>query len=187
MPFQFKRLEIPEVVLVEAKQFSDNRGYFEELYKQSEFKEYIPCSFVQINHSFSKRGVLRGLHFQVKPVPQGKLVTVTSGRIFDVAVDLRRGSPHYKKWVYAELTPGKLLWIPVGFAHGFLALEDSHVVYLVTREFSKEHDAGIRYDDPEVNVNWPKVLDNVILSDKDKSLPLLKDSRANFEYGDDLC
>ncbi|AOL17289.1 dTDP-4-dehydrorhamnose 3,5-epimerase [Sulfolobus sp. A20] len=186
MPFKFKRLEIPEVILVEAKQFSDDRGYFEELYKQSEFKEYIPCNFVQINHSFSKKGVLRGLHFQIKPIPQGKLVTVISGKIFDVAVDLRKGSPYYKKWVYAELTPGKLLWIPVGFAHGFLALEDSHVVYLVTREFAKEYDSGIRYDDPEVGVKWYKV-ENFILSEKDKNLPLLKDSNANFNYGDDLC
>ncbi|QKR00837.1 dTDP-4-dehydrorhamnose 3,5-epimerase [Metallosphaera tengchongensis] len=186
MPFTFKRLEVPEVVLVEARQFSDERGHFEELYKRSDFRGYVPCDFVQVNHSFSRRGVLRGLHFQLKPVPQGKLVSVVSGRIYDVAVDLRRGSPSYKRWVSAELTPGKLLWVPAGFAHGFLALEDSHVVYFVTREFSKEHDSGIRYDDPEVGVEWPRV-EGLVLSEKDRGLPLLRDSKANFEYGDGLC
>ncbi|QGA68531.1 dTDP-4-dehydrorhamnose 3,5-epimerase [Sulfolobus sp. E11-6] len=186
MPFEFKRLEIPDVILVEAKQFLDNRGYFEEIYKRSDFEPHIPCNFVQVNHSFSKKGVLRGLHFQLKPVPQGKLVTVTSGKIFDVAVDLRKNSPYYKKWVSVILTPSKLLWIPVGFAHGFLALEESHVVYMVTREFSKEHDGGIRYDDPEINVKWP-IDSEIIVSDKDRNLPYLKDAKINFEYGDDLC
>ncbi|MCI2414727.1 MAG: dTDP-4-dehydrorhamnose 3,5-epimerase [Candidatus Aramenus sp.] len=187
MPFQFRRLVIPEVVLIEAKQFSDDRGFFEEIYKESNFKEYVPCRFAQVNHSFSRRGVLRGLHFQLKPVPQGKLVTVISGKIYDVAVDLRKGSPSYKRWVSAVLTPGKLLWIPAGFAHGFLALEESHVVYFVTREFSKEHDSGVRYEDPEINVQWPKVVGDYILSEKDRNLPRLRDSKANFEYGDDLC
>ncbi|ARM76966.1 dTDP-4-dehydrorhamnose 3,5-epimerase [Acidianus manzaensis] len=185
MPFNFSRTSIPEVILIEAKQFSDNRGYFEEIYKESDFHEYIPCHFVQFNHSYSKKGVIRGLHFQLMPVPQGKLVTVTSGKIFDVAVDLRKGSPTYKKWVHAELTPGKLFWIPSGFAHGFLALEDSHVIYFVTREFSKDHDSGIAWNDPEINVKWPTT--EVIISEKDGKLPLLRNSKANFEYGMDIC
>ncbi|WP_338598657.1 dTDP-4-dehydrorhamnose 3,5-epimerase [Sulfolobus tengchongensis] len=185
MPFSFKRLEIPEVILVEAKQFPDDRGYFEEIYKESDFFKEIPCRFVQVNHSFSRKGVLRGLHFQLMPFPQGKLVTVISGRIFDVAVDLRKGSPTYKKWVSVELIPGRLFWIPSGFAHGFVALEDSHVIYFVTREFSKDHDSGIAYNDPEVNVQWP--IKDVIVSEKDRNLPLLRDSKANFKYGMDLC
>ncbi|AWR98169.1 dTDP-4-dehydrorhamnose 3,5-epimerase [Acidianus sulfidivorans JP7] len=180
-----KRLDIPDVLLIENFQFSDDRGYFEEVFKESEISKYISCRFVQVNHSYSKKGVLRGLHFQIMPKPQGKLVTVISGRILDVAVDVRRGSPTYKKWVSAEITPGKMIWIPVGFAHGFLALEDSHVLYFVTREFSKEHDSGIAWNDPEINVNWP--MTNVIISEKDKKLPLLKDSNANFEYGVDQC
>jgi len=185
MPFKFIRTEIPEVILVESTVFNDNRGFFEELYKESDFLSYIPCSFPQFNHSFSKRGVLRGLHFQIMPKPQGKLVTVISGRIYDVAVDLRKGSPTYKKWVSAELTPGKMLWIPVGFAHGFVALEDSNVVYFVSREFSKEHDSGVSWNDPEINVKWP--VDNPIISEKDRKLPLLKESNANFEYGVSPC
>lgn len=185
MPFEFKRLEIPEVILITSKQFLDNRGYIEELYKESDFKNYIPCNFPQINHSFSKAGVIRGLHFQLNPKAQGKLVTVLSGKIFDVAVDLRVGSPNYKKWVGVTLTPGMLLWIPAGFAHGFAALEDSHVVYMVTKEFSKEHDSGIAWNDEEIGVKWP--VENPILSEKDKALPRLKESKANFKYGDDLC
>ena len=185
MPFEFKRLEIPEVVLIISKQFSDKRGYFEELYKESDFKNYVPCNFPQINHSFSKKGVLRGLHFQLNPYAQGKLVTVISGKIFDVAVDLRVGSPTYKKWVGVELTPGKLLWIPAGFAHGFYALEDSHVVYMVTKEFSKDHDSGIIWNDDEINVKWPT--NYPILSDKDSNLPRLRESKANFKYNDSLC
>lgn len=186
MPFSFTRLGIPEVILIENKQFSDNRGYFEEVYKESDFKENgIPCNFIQFNHSFSRKGVLRGIHFQLKPKPQGKLVTVISGRIFDVAVDLRKGSPYYKKWVGVELIPGKALWIPSGFGHGFLALEESHVLYFVTREFDPSLDSGIAWDDEEINVNWP--LREPILSEKDRKLPKLRESKANFEYGDNLC
>ena len=185
MPFNFIKTEIPEVILIESTMFNDERGFFEELYKESDFFAYIPCRFPQINHSFSRKGVLRGLHFQIMPKPQGKLVTVISGRIYDVAVDLRKGSPTYKKWVSVELTPGKMLWIPAGFAHGFVALEDSHVVYLVTREFSKEHDSGIYWKDPEINVKWP--IEEPIISEKDRKLPLIKASNANFVYGISPC
>ncbi|EZQ12031.1 MULTISPECIES: dTDP-4-dehydrorhamnose 3,5-epimerase [Acidianus] len=186
MPFLFKRLAIPEVFLIETKHFSDNRGFFEETYKEKDFKENgIPCNFVQINHSFSVKGVLRGLHFQLKPKPQGKLVTVISGKVLDVAVDLRKGSPTYSKWVSAELTPGRLLWIPCGFAHGFLALEESHVIYLVTRDFDPSLDSGVAWNDEEINVNWP--IKEPILSEKDRKLPKLRELNINFEYGDDLC
>ncbi|BBL47998.1 MULTISPECIES: dTDP-4-dehydrorhamnose 3,5-epimerase [Metallosphaera] len=166
------------VTLVETTQYPDDRGFFQELFRESQF----PCRFVQVNHSFSRRGVLRGLHFQAMPVPQGKLVTVITGRIYDVAVDLRRG---FKGWAGVELTPGKLLWIPPGFAHGFQALEDSHVIYFVTREFSPQHDAGVAWDDPEIGVRWP--LPNPILSEKDRKLPRLAESRANFPEDPGTC
>lgn len=175
--FKFTRTEIPDVLLVETEKYEDSRGFFQELYKESEFKAILG-NFVQVNHSYSKKGVLRGLHFQLNPKPQGKLVTVISGRIYDVAVDLRKNSPSYKKWVGAELTFGKLLWVPVGFAHGFEALADSNVVYFVTGEFSKEYDSGIAWNDPEINVNWP--VKEPIISGKDRSLPQLRNSKANF-------
>ncbi|MEM1832578.1 MAG: dTDP-4-dehydrorhamnose 3,5-epimerase family protein, partial [Desulfurococcaceae archaeon] len=120
MPFTFKRLEIPDVVLVDAKIFKDERGYFAELCKRTDFAAAgIPHDFAQVNMSFSRRGVVRGLHYLLRPIEQGKLVTVVSGRVFDVAVDIRRGSPWFGRHVAVELTPGLLLWIPPGFAHGF--------------------------------------------------------------------
>jgi dTDP-4-dehydrorhamnose 3,5-epimerase len=162
---------MPDVLLVETNQFEDDRGFIQEIYKESDFKEQIPQKFVQVIHSYSKKGVLRGLHFQMNPKLQGKLVTVISGVIYDVAVDLRKDSPTYKKWVGTELTPGMLLWVPVGFAHGFEALEDSNLIYLMTDEFSKEYDSGIAWNDQEINVDWP--IKHPIISEKDRSLPSL--------------
>ncbi len=185
MPFRlFKRLDIPDVVLIEAVRFRDQRGFFQELYKRTDFlANNVPYDFVQVNVSFSKRGVVRGLHYQLKPMEQGKLVTVLRGRIVDVAVDIRRGSPWYGKHVMVELSEDKplLLWIPPGFAHGFQALEDSVVLYLVTKEYSPGHERCIRWDDPNLGIQWP-IRDNVILSEKDKRCPSFKDSEINFDY-----
>ncbi|HOP95656.1 MAG TPA: dTDP-4-dehydrorhamnose 3,5-epimerase [Dictyoglomaceae bacterium] len=188
MPFNFIKLEIPEVILIEPTVFSDERGFFIETYKLSEFKKNgIDYDFVQDNHSKSKKGVLRGLHYQLKPMEQGKLVRCIKGRIWDVAVDIRKGSPTYRKWVAVELSEDnkKMLWIPQGFLHGFVALEDNtEIIYKVTKEYSKEHDRGIFWNDPEINIKWP--IDNPILSEKDKSLPLLKEAENNFIYQGEL-
>lgn len=185
MPFKgFKRLEIPDVILVEPVVFPDQRGFFMELYKRTPFlSEGVPYDFVQVNVSFSKKGVVRGLHYQLKPAEQGKLVTVLRGRIVDVAVDVRKGSPWYGKYVMVELSAEepKLVWIPPGFAHGFQALEDSLVLYLVTKEYSKELERCVKWDDPEIGIPWP-VRENVILSEKDKECPPLRGAETNFEY-----
>lgn len=185
MPFKsFKRLEIPDVILVEPVVFPDKRGFFMELYKRTPFlSEGIPYDFVQVNVSFSRRRVVRGLHYQLKPMEQGKLVTVLRGRIVDVAVDVRRGSPWYGKYVMVELSAEepKLVWVPPGFAHGFQALEDSLVLYLVTKEYSREHERCIRWDDPEIGIPWP-IRENIILSEKDEKCPPLRKAETNFQY-----
>ncbi len=185
MPFIFKRLEIPDVILIEPKIFEDSRGFFMETYKYSEFKENgIEYEFVQDNHSKSKKGVLRGLHYQLRPMEQGKLVRCIRGRIWDVAVDIRKGSPWYKKWVAVELSEENklMLWVPPGFAHGFIALEDNtEVFYKVTKEYAPELDRGIIWNDPDIGIKWP--IENPILSEKDSKLPRLKDAENNFIYG----
>ncbi|MEM3844372.1 MAG: dTDP-4-dehydrorhamnose 3,5-epimerase [Candidatus Parvarchaeota archaeon] len=176
MPLNIKRTEIPEVLLISSEKFADERGFFIEKYKRSNLRAFgIDLDFVQMNHSFSKYGVLRGLHFQKRPKEQDKLVTVTRGKIMDVAVDLRPNSPTYRKYVYATLSDenNTSIFIPKGFAHGFLALEESDVVYLTTTEYSSEHDSGIRWDDPDININWP--IKNPIVSKKDRSLKYLSD------------
>ena len=177
MPFKFERKSIPDVVVVEKRSFEDERGFFEETYKESPFKEFgINRIFLQDNHSFSKKGVLRGLHFQRFPQAQGKLVSVISGKIFDVAVDLRPESKHLGKWVYEYLSADnhKMLWIPEGFAHGFVAMEDSHVIYKATNEFHQELDDGIIWNDTDLKIEWP--LSKCIVSEKDLALGSFKDA-----------
>ena len=185
MPFKsFKRLEIPDVVLVEPVIFPDQRGFFMELYKRTDFwANGLFMDFVQVNVSFSKKGVVRGLHYQLKPMEQGKLFTVLRGKVFAVAVDIRKGSPWFGKYVAVELSSDepRLLWVPPGFAFGFQALEESLVMYLVTKEYSPQHERGIRWDDPEIGIPWP-IKDNVILSEKDKKWPPLREAETNFEY-----
>lgn len=183
MPFKiFKRLEIPDVILIEYVRFSDYRGFFTELYKRVDFlASGIPYDFVQVNLSFSKRGVVRGLHYQLKPMEQGKLAYVISGKVYDVAVDVRRGSPWFGKYVGAVLEPGHALWIPPGFAHGFQALEETYFLYLVTKEYSPNHERCIKWDDPDIEIPWPTEKD-VILSEKDRKCPPLKEAETNFEY-----
>jgi dTDP-4-dehydrorhamnose 3,5-epimerase len=184
MPFQFKKLSIPEVILITPEVYEDDRGFFIETYKKSEFeKNGINIDFVQDNYVKSEKGVLRGLHYQLNPKAQGKLVRVTKGKVLDVVVDIRKNSPTYGKYVAVELSASnkQMLWIPPGFAHGYLVLEDdTEFQYKVTSEYSPEHDRGIIWDDPSIRIKWP--IDNPILSDKDSKLPLLKDAENNFSY-----
>jgi dTDP-4-dehydrorhamnose 3,5-epimerase len=184
MPFQFTRLQIPEIILIEAQSFEDDRGRFLESYKASAFAANgISDPFVQDNLSCSVRGVLRGLHYQVHPKAQGKLVTVLQGEIFDVAVDIRKGSPTYGQWAGMTLSadPFRLLYVPIGFAHGFCVLSEEAVVgYKVTEEYAPEQDRGIIWDDPDIGIEWPVA--DPILSPKDAQLPLLKEADSNFEF-----
>lgn len=167
---------VPEV-------FGDNRGWFSESYNKEVFKQNdIQLNFIQDNHSYSsKKGVLRGLHFQNNPYAQTKLVRCTKGRIWDVAVDLRKSSPTYLKWFGIELTSNnhKMLLIPQGFAHGFVTLEsDCEVQYKVDNIYDKLSDRSIKFDDPQFKISWPNM--DFILSEKDKNAPLLKSSDVNF-------
>jgi len=184
MPFTFKKLEIPDVILAEAKSFSDNRGFFMESFKESIFvNNKINTKFVQDNFSHSIKGVLRGLHYQKKPNVQAKLVIVLSGEIFDVAVDIRKNSPTYGKWVGQTLSGQnhKMLYIPEGFAHGFCVLSnEADVLYKVSSEYSPEHEKGIIWNDPEINIDWP--VDNPTISEKDLKLPILKNADNSFVY-----
>lgn len=183
MPFKiFKRLEIPDVILTEYVMFPDIRGFFTEMYKRTDFlANNIPYDFVQVNLSYSKRGVVRGLHYQLKPMEQGKLVYVVIGKVYDVAVDIRRGSPWFGRYVGVVLEPGKALWIPPGFAHGFQALEETYFLYLVTKEYSPQHERCIKWNDPIIGVPWP-IRNNVTLSEKDMKCPSLKEAETNFDY-----
>ena len=189
MPFEFVKTDIPEIILIKPKVFGDKRGFFMETYKKSDFdKVGIDTDFVQDNHSKSVKGVLRGLHYQKEPFAQGKLVRCIKGRIFDVAVDIRKGSPTFGKWVGYELSEENklMLWIPKGFAHGFLTLSDeAEVIYKVSGgEYSPKHDAGIIWNDPDIGIEWPiENIKGILLSDKDKNLPRLKDANINFIYG----
>ena len=179
MPFDINEDHyIKDVKIINAKKFDDNRGFFEEVYRNEIFNEFnIKYEFPQINLSFSKTNVFRGFHFQLNPVPQGKLVTVVSGKIIDYAADLRKNSKSFKEHVAYEIVNGKMIYIPEGFAHGFLALEDSYVLYLTTNEFNSKLDSGIRYDDKDLNIKLP---DNIIISEKDKELKHLKELNIDF-------
>jgi dTDP-4-dehydrorhamnose 3,5-epimerase len=178
MGFGFTRLKISEVILVEPDTYEDERGFFREAYKRSAFAQVgIDRDFPQANLSESSAGVIRGLHYQRHPAAVGKLVGVARGEIFDVAVDVRPGSPTFGRWVSAELSAenGRMLFVPEGFAHGFCALTDGVLVtYLMTGEYSAEHDTGVRWDDPDLAIDWP--VSDPIVSSKDRQLPFLKDT-----------
>ena len=171
---------LPDVLLLEPKVFGDARGFFMESWNRQTFADLgLDLDFVQDNHSRSARGVLRGLHYQLNQ-PQGKLVRVTSGAVFDVAVDLRRGSPHYGQWTGHELSAHNqhMLWVPPGFAHGFLVLSESaDFLYKTTAYYAPQWDRGIRWDDPEIGVQWP-LQAAPTLSAKDQVLPLLRDAET---------
>ena len=179
-------LAIPDVKLIEPEVFGDNRGFFMETYRADQFKEAgIPTNFVQDNMSSSKKGVLRGLHFQKNPYSQGKLVRVVRGEVFDVAVDLRKGSPYFGKWVGDLLSEEnkKSLYVPQGFAHGFCVVSDEAVFhYKCTEFYHPEAEGGLRYDDPTVNVEWPKIDVPFLTSPKDEKAPFLENIDCNFTY-----
>lgn len=178
MPFTFKKLEIDGLLLVEPRVFADERGFFLESYKESDFFENgMPYKFVQDNHSLSQKNVIRGLHYQLNPKAQGKLVRVIKGEVLDVAVDIRKSSPSFLKWIGITLSEenNNMLFIPPGFAHGFVSLtDDVHLVYKCTEEYDPNLDTGIRWDDPGIGIDWP--VEDVIVSEKDKLLPYLKDA-----------
>ncbi|MGE5893220.1 MAG: dTDP-4-dehydrorhamnose 3,5-epimerase [bacterium] len=182
MPFNFKPLDIPEIILIEPKVFHDPRGFFLETYKRTDFtKAGIREHFVQDNFSRSIRGTLRGLHYQKNPHAQGKLVWCSKGKIFDVAVDIRKNSPVYGKWISVELSDENnlMVYVPPSFAHGFLVLSESaEVMYKCTAEYAPEADRGILWNDPDINISWPTK--NPILSEKDKKHPFLKNADNNF-------
>jgi dTDP-4-dehydrorhamnose 3,5-epimerase len=185
VPFTFHTTALVDVILIEPQTYGDDRGVFRETFKASDFADAgLPTTFAQNNLSTSKVGVLRGLHFQTDPMAQGKLVGCASGAVFDVAVDLRHGSPSFGQWIGEELSlaNGNLLWIPAGFAHGFCTLADNSVLtYATTEVYSGPHDGGIAWDDPDIGVEWP-ITAPPQLSDKDRSLPRLREKDPGFSY-----
>lgn len=171
---------IDGVLILTTRRFGDERGWFSEVFRDDRFRQAVgEVGFVQDNQSLSRpAGTVRGLHFQTPPRAQGKLVRCLTGAILDVAVDMRTGSPTFGRHVAVELTPenGRQLWVPPGFAHGFCTLrDDSTVFYKVTDTYSREHDAGILWNDPALGIDWPVSADEAILSEKDRSAPRLAD------------
>jgi dTDP-4-dehydrorhamnose 3,5-epimerase len=184
MKFKFRKVEgFPDLILIEPMVFEDERGFFMEAYNYREFEMMgIRERFVQDNFSMSRRGVLRGLHFQVEPFAQSKLVRCIRGEIFDVAVDIRVGSPTFGKWHGVILSEENrlTLYIPRGFAHGFLALSDiAEVMYKVDNFYSPEHERGIIWNDPDIGIEWP--IEDPILSDKDGKYPRLREVITRIE------
>lgn len=181
MFFNFKKLSIPDLLLIEPSVFKDGRGFFFEKYKQSDFGGQNIPNFVQDNYSFSRQGVIRGLHYQSPPHAQGKLVSVVKGRVWDVAVDIRKNSDFFGKWVGVELSEENNLsfYIPPGFAHGFAALSpEVGFFYKCTSEYNPSCERGIAWNDPFLAIDWK--INNPTLCDRDKKLPLLKDAEINI-------
>ena len=184
----FERLAIPDVVEIVPPRFQDNRGYFSEVFKRSAFEaQGIAIDWVQDNQSFTElAGTVRGLHFQVPPLAQEKLVRVLRGAIFDVAVDLRRGSATFGKWVGREISADRWnqMLIPIGFAHGFMTLmPDTEVLYKVSAPWSAEHERAIVWNDPDLAIAWPETGVEPTLSDKDQVAPRFADCLGTFEEG----
>ncbi|HEY4111650.1 dTDP-4-dehydrorhamnose 3,5-epimerase [Puia sp.] len=182
----FKTTDIPDVLIFEPSVYKDERGWFYESYNEQTYKKQgLDIGFVQDNQSFSYHGVIRGLHYQLDPHAQTKLVRVLEGRVIDVAVDIRRGSPTFGKYVAVELSAeNKLqLLIPRGFAHGFSVLsETAQLAYKCDGLYSKESEGGIRYDDPQLNIDWQVPAAKAIVSAKDLELPFFAQCKNNFEY-----
>jgi len=182
MAFTFEPLAIPDVVKITPEVFGDDRGFFLELFKSEPFTEAgLATQFVQFNVSKSQGGVVRGLHYQLKPHAQGKLVTVVRGEIFDVAVDIRRGSPHFGSWVSVTLSAEDhtMVYVPPGFAHGFAVMsEAAEVIYYITKQYAPDQERGILWNDPTVGITWP--VTSPILSAKDQAYPVLAEAEINF-------
>jgi dTDP-4-dehydrorhamnose 3,5-epimerase len=182
MSFRFTPLALRGLVLIEETRRGDARGFFAETFRSTAFREAgIEHPFVQDNHARSARGVLRGLHYQLPPRSQGKLVRVVTGTVFDVAVDLRQGSATFGRWAGVTLSGDepRMLWVPPGFAHGYVVLsETADFTYKVTAEYAPELDRGVRWDDPAIGVEWP--LERPVLSERDRALPLLADADNPF-------
>jgi dTDP-4-dehydrorhamnose 3,5-epimerase len=180
-------LALPDVLLISGRRFTDDRGYFFETFRRNDFAQIgIDAAFVQENMSKSTlRGTVRGLHFQAPPYAQAKLVRVLCGAIFDVAVDIRKGSPQYGAWCGATLTAesGEQLYVPHGFAHGFFCLEDNTVVsYKVDNYYDRPSEGGIIWDDPDLGIAWPKDAGEAVLSEKDTKLPRFAQSQSPFTF-----
>lgn len=187
---KFTRTKIPDVIIIEPKVHGDSRGYFVETFRQGKLEEFLgyKISFCQDNESKSSKGVLRGLHYQLYPAAQTKLVRVIQGRVLDVAVDIRKNSPTFGQHVAVELSGEnkRQLLVPRGFAHGFVVLEDDTIfAYKVDNYYSPENDRGIAFNDPFLNIDWILNHDELNLSDKDTKQPLLKDTNDLFEFGVD--
>jgi len=185
---KFIRTEIPDVVIIEPTVHGDERGYFVETFRADKLEEFLgyKINFCQDNESKSSRGVLRGLHYQLSPAAQTKLVRVIQGKVLDVAVDIRKGSPTFGKHVSVELTAEnkRQLLVPRGFAHGFVVLEDNTIfAYKVDNYYSPENDRGIAFDDKALNIDWKVSHDELNLSAKDKVQPKLAETEDIFEYG----
>jgi len=182
VPFEIEKDFLGGILAIRPRVFRDERGFFLETFKASDFvRANIPDRFKQENHSRSNRGVLRGLHFQIPPFEQGKLVRVTRGRAIDVVVDIRESSPTFGRSLCYELSESDpvMLYIPPGFAHGFQALEDNtDFQYVVTNEYSPEHERGIRYDDPDLNIAWPIL--RPLIAPRDATFPRLRDVPSVF-------
>ena len=177
-----------ELILIKPDRHKDERGFFSETYSRRRYKEVgIDVDFVQDNHSFSREaGTLRGLHFQAPPNAQGKLVRCSKGAIFDVTVDIRKGSPRYGDWAGYELTEGNAhqLYVPVGFAHGFVTLHPgSEIMYKCTDYYAPQTEGSIRWNDPNISINWP-LAEKFILNKRDTVAPLLKDFETPFIFGE---
>ena len=184
---KIESLAIPEVKLITPPKFGDSRGFFSETWSVAKLKaQGFDETFVQDKHSLSaQKGTLRGLHCQITPHVQGKLVRVIKGAIWDVAVDIRQGSPSFGKWVAAELSAENWaqLWIPGGFLHGFCTLmPDTEVIYKVTGDYAKDCERAVRWDDPTLALPWPVAADEALLSDKDKTAPLFNPQEHWYSY-----
>lgn len=179
---EFKKTDIEGVYIIEPRVFNDSRGYFFEAWKKQEYEQHIgPVEFVQDNESKSSYGVLRGLHYQKGAFSQAKLVRVIKGKVLDVAVDIRRSSPTFGRHVMVELSEEnkRQFFIPRGFAHGFLVLSDEAIfTYKVDNVYAPQADAGIRWNDPDLGIDWPIDLNKVMTSEKDLKQPFLKDAEV---------
>jgi len=186
---KFIKADIPDIMIIEPIVFSDDRGYFEETYRKDKLEEALGYSidFVQDNESKSSYGVLRGLHFQLPPFAQSKLVRVIKGQILDIAVDIRKGSPTFGKYVAVELSEEnkRMVFIPRGFAHGFVVLSQEAIFsYKVDNYYSKENDSGIAYNDPALGIDWQIHADSLKLSEKDQTQQRLSDANKLFDYNE---